>query len=243
MLNEGDFEAYRKWWKKGKSSLKGFHKSYRAETPVGDVLQADFNYHERLVRLFIEVSKERGRAYTANVKQGSIIREKDITTGRTTSIKGRIHPFRHIFSCIPDDDLLESLGGAYEISRVSLGKPVYTSEPSEKFENFEFAKKESFFERLERKRLARIEKYGTLWQRFKKRFWGDLHDFVLGSSLGVAIYYHFFDFIILGATLAGFGFFFGGLDWIIRNRDPLMTKVFLFMGIGTYFFYTGYTKY
>ncbi|NUM42862.1 MAG: hypothetical protein HUU45_14680, partial [Leptospiraceae bacterium] len=130
MLSEGDFQAYRKWWKKGKSSLRGFHKSYKAITPDGDVLQADFNYHERLVHLYVEVSGERGRAFSANIKQGSIIREKDITTGRSGSIKNRIHPFRHIFSCIPDNDLLESLGGAYDISRTSLGKPSYIPDSS-----------------------------------------------------------------------------------------------------------------
>ncbi|MCE9500958.1 MAG: hypothetical protein K8R21_10745 [Leptospira sp.] len=245
MLHDSELETYRKWWKRSKSDIQGFHKSYKAETPDGDLLQVDFNYHERLVRLNVQLARERGKSYVATVKQGSIIREKDVTTNRNTSIKGKVHPFRYIFSCIPDDDLLESVGGAYEISRVSLGKQLLAGElPPNDGEPFRTEKKrESFFEYLQRRRQEKIGRDGTFLQRVKRRFWGELHDFLFGSSLGLAVYYHFFDFSILGLSLAIFAFFSGGMDWILRNRNPLMIKVFFFLFTGSYFFYTGYTRY
>ncbi|EMY06200.1 hypothetical protein LEP1GSC029_0099 [Leptospira interrogans str. 2002000626] len=48
---------------------------------------------------------------------------------------------------------------------------------------------------------------------------------------------------MLGFSLAVFGLLFGGLDWMLRKRNPLFVKVILFMSLGSYFYYVGYTRY
>lgn len=78
---------------------------------------------------------------------------------------------------------------------------------------------------------------------FKIRFLDDLYDSILGVSVCVAIYLHFFDYVVLGFSLAFMGILFGGLDWILRNRTPFYLKVMSFMTFGGYYFYTGFTRF
>ncbi|EMO06272.1 hypothetical protein LEP1GSC116_4096, partial [Leptospira interrogans serovar Icterohaemorrhagiae str. Verdun HP] len=87
-------------------------------------------------------------------------------------------------------------------------------------------------------------KYKEPWiVRVKKRFWSELQDLILGACSALGIYYAYTDFYMLGFSLAVFGLLFGGLDWILRKRNPLFVKVILFMSLGSYFYYVGYTRY
>ncbi|MCZ8238439.1 MAG: hypothetical protein O9346_13140 [Leptospiraceae bacterium] len=258
-LNE--LETYRGWWRKQNSRIQGFNRSFLAVTPEGDTLEADFNFHDKLVRLSIEVANENGKNYAATIKNGSIIKEKDITSGRNYPIGKKIRPFRDIFSCIPDADLLDSLGGTYEISLTPLGKKVerrvgrgiYQEEESgfgrfnlpksTKYDSIFGIQRETWFQRWQRKRWERRINREPLWTRFKRRFWAELHDFVLGAGMAWVVYNYYFDFVILGLALGAFGFITGGLDWAFRKRNPLLLKVLSFISLGSYFFYNGYTRF
>lgn len=237
--NASNLELYRKWWKKKRSNLSGFQKCYIAETPNGEKLRADYNSKESLVKLSLELPKKRG-SYSATIKKGVVIREKDDSGRTNVSVRQKFIPYKDIFSSLPNDDLLRTIGGVFDISTVSLGKREVDKANAEEKESIQF---ESFLDRLLRKRQERIAKYGTVRQRIKRRFWGDFHDAVIGTSLGTCIYYHFFDYFILGLSLISLGVAFGGLDWFLRDRDPLITKTIIFLLIGSYFFYTGYTYY
>ncbi len=242
MPNSSNFELYRKWWKKKRSNLSGFQKCYIAEAPNGEKLRADYNFHDSLVILSLELPGKKG-SYSATVKKGVVIREKDDSGRINVSVKNRFIPYKDVFSCLPNDDLLKAVDGVFGISAVSLGRKEIdkTFDKTGEYSLKESIQFESFFERLARKRQERIAKYGTIKQRVKKRFWGDFHDAVIGTSLGSCIYFHFFDYYILGLTLIFLGVAFGGLDWLLRDRKPLITKILIFQIIGTYFFYTGYT--
>jgi hypothetical protein len=258
-MDLAELETYRSWWKKQASQIAGFTRSYIAHTPQGDVLEADFNFHDKLVRLSVELSQESGKNYAATIKNGSIIKEKDITSGRNYPIARKMRPFRDIFSCLPDADLLDSLGGAYEISLVPLGKVerrvgrgVYEEDlsfgrqglpESTKYDHIFGIRRETWFQKWRRLRREQRVQKEPFWVRFRRRFWADSSDLVLGTALAWVVYNYWFDYVILGLALGVFGFFTGGLDWAFRKRNPLLLKVLSFLCLGSYFFYNGYTRY
>ncbi|MCX8000583.1 MAG: hypothetical protein N3A69_16795, partial [Leptospiraceae bacterium] len=53
--------------------------------------------------------------YTATVKRGTIIREREVNTGVTIPLKKKFEPFRQVFSAIPDEEVLKAISGAYGI--------------------------------------------------------------------------------------------------------------------------------
>ncbi len=237
MLYDSDYEGFRTWWKRSKSPARGYFKSYRAVSPVGDVFVVDYNFHESLVRLSLEPASEKGRTYTTTIKKGTIIRERDVFNATNASLKRKFIPFRDVFSCIPDDDVLTSIGGVYDISRVSLGKRIQDASSLVAVDSEKTTLPgKSYFNRLaDRARSTYVE--------FKLRFLDDLYDSILGVSVCVAIYLHFFDYVVLGFSLACMGILFGGLDWILRNRTPFYLKVMSFLSFGGYYFYTGFTRF
>lgn len=256
-----ELETYRSWWKKQNSSIPGFTRSFIARTPSGDVLEADLNYHERLVRLSVEIADESGKNYAATIKNGSIVKEKDVSNGRNYPIGRKIRPFKDIFSCLPDSDLLDAVGGAYEISLVPqgkvekrLGRGVYHREDesslfgnelpeSRQYDQIFGIRRETWFQKWSRKRWERKFYKEPFWIRFRRRFWSETHDIVLGLGVAWFVYNYWYDYVILGAALGAFGFFAGGLDWGYRKRDPLLVKVLSFISLGSYFFYNGYTRF
>ncbi|MBE8391756.1 hypothetical protein IP956_17200, partial [Leptospira borgpetersenii serovar Hardjo-bovis] len=105
---------------------------------------------------------------------------------------------------------------------------------------FGINREKSFWQRI----FSRDREYKEPWSvRVKKRFWSVFRDLVLGTFSGLGIYYSYTDFYVLGFALAVFGLLFGGLDWMLRQRNPLLVKVLLFMSLGSYFYYVGYTRY
>lgn len=239
-----DYELFRTWWKKSTFKSQGYQKTYTLKTPKGDVLQADFNFHENLVKLTLKIAAEKGNTYTAVVKKGNLIRERDASNKRSFPVKKKFLPFKDIFSTLPDEDLLVALGGTFQISTVSLGRKQ-TDETFDKSGDYSYKdilSDETFFSRLKRRFRSESVPKLPLWTRFKQRFWGDLHDSVLGLSIGSAVYFQFFDLTLLGLVLASLGVVSGGMDLQLRKRPPLFTKIFLFLAFGSYFFYTGYTK-
>jgi len=228
----------------------GFQRSFTAETPLGDIIQADLNFHDKLLKLTLEISRERGKTYTASIKNGSILKEKDITSGRNLPLYNKIYPYKDLISCIPDTDFLEAVSGAYDIYKPNFPEQFEygrVDSISTKYDHIFGIKRETYLQKFFREwkeNRIRIKKAkGPLWQRIKRRSLGELHDLILGTSLSTAIYYHYFDYVILGLMLGTMGVVTGGMDWWLRKRDPLLTKVLLFLIAGSYFFYNGYTRY
>ena len=239
MLYESDYEGFRAWWKRSKSPARGYFKSYRAVSPIGDVFVVDYNFHENLVRLSLEPASEKGRTYTTTIKKGTIIRERDVFNATNASLKRKFIPFRDVFSCIPDDDVLTSIGGVYDISKVSLGKRTQDDALSPIS-----IESESVVSNTGRTYVGRIaDRIKASYVELKLRFLDDLYDSILGVSVCLAIYLHFFDYVVLGFSLAFMGILFGGLDWILRNRTPFYLKVMSFLSFGGYYFYTGFTRF
>ncbi len=229
-----DYEVFRSWWKRNRSPNKGFSKSYRAVSPLGDIFQVDYNFHENLVKLSLSLASEKSKSYITTIKNGTIIREKDSLNGTSKSLKKKFVPFKNIFSSIPDKDILSLLIGIYEISDIQPDL-----DHSEKIAAIPSFDKDS----VEKKTLSFREKLSKQYASLKLRVLDDFYDSILGISICLAIYLHYFDFVLLGFALGFMGLFFGSIDWIIRNRNPLFLKVISFLFTGGYYFYTGYTRF
>ena len=248
MLDYSDYRKYKEWWKRQTPGSSGFQRSFIAETPLGDIIQADLNFHEKLVRLTLEVSRERGKTYISTIKNGSILKEKDLSSGRNIPLYNKFYPYRDLIACIPDPDFLEAISGVYDIYLPDF--PQRESEryrESTKYDHIFGIRRESYWQKFLRQwREERIRNKiakGPLGKRIKKRFFGEVHDLLLGAGISAAFYFHYFDYVILGLILGTMGVFTGGLDWWLRKRNPLLTKVLLFLTAGSYFFYNGYTRY
>ncbi|MDX1960765.1 MAG: hypothetical protein SFU98_19490 [Leptospiraceae bacterium] len=245
MFDPVDYEFYRSWWKRSRPSSQGYQKCYQAKTPTGDFLQAEFNFHEGLVKIEVKPVSEKGVSFQATIKRGTVIREKDSSGGNSyrNSVKKGISPYHVLFSSLPDSELVDSLIGAYGITKI---QPI-RKQPGSTRNELLVETKEAFQNRIPKWQKVKEFLFGKkdipFKERFRERAFDDFHDLVLGLSLASILYFHFFDYVILGSCLASLGFLFGGMDWTLRNRSPLFTKVLLFLFSGSYFFYTGYTRF
>jgi hypothetical protein len=245
MVYESDIDSYRTWWKRTRAVTQGYQKAYKAKTPAGDGLQVEFNFHEGLVKLQVEPSNDKGAAYTSTIKKGTIIRERDVLHGMNFPLKKKFLPYKVIFSCLPDQDILDCIGGVYEISKIPLFRYKISNSPDIGYE-LEPEKeipRVPWFQRFLSNFKQPKESRDLFWEDLKKRAPDDINDSVMGFSMAAVLYFHFFDFVLLGWTLALLGFMFGGVDWVVRDRNPLILKILLFLSFGTYFFYTGYTRF
>ncbi len=235
-----EYEKFRTWWKRSRPSTQGFRKCYQAKTPSGDILQIEANLHEGLVKLQLEPVTEKGACYSCTIKKGTIIREREVNTGVSIPLKKKFEPFKIIFSALPDEEALKCIGGVYGIlwlpHTVSSTKDLEV----ETTNSSEVKVKPNFLKKFFGKSVNIFSKNNLpTWKEVKD----GLQDSALGFSLGGFLYYHFFDFVLLGWVLAFYGILSGGIDWIFRKRRPQILKVLLFLGFGSYFFYTGYTLY
>ena len=243
MIYESDIEQYRRLWKRSRPVTQGYQKAYQARTSSGDFLQVEFSFHDGLVKLQVDPSNEKGATYTFTIKKGTIIRERDVLNGFNSPLKKIFLPFKTVFSCLPDEDILDCVGGVYEISKIPLFK--YRSHKSDYDpidHEVQSPPRKSFLTRIADAFFHR-ENGVFSWKRFRERAVDDLHDSVLGMSLGAVLYFHFFDYMILGWGLGFLGILFGGMDWTLRDREPMIIKVLIFLVTGSYFFYTGYTRF
>jgi hypothetical protein len=219
-------------------------------TPWGDILEAEFNFHEKLVRLTAEIKEEKGRIYATTIRNGVVLQEKDVSSGRAYPVFRKIWPFREFFSGLPDKDLLACVGGSYEIypphesedlNGSSARRDRRTDSPfSTRYDSVFGIMRETRFQKWRRKRREARLALGSPWERFKRRIWGDLQDLCLGFGTAGFVYYAYYDYVLLGACLSCMGMIAGLLDFLVRKRSVLFTKVLSFLSVGSYFFYSGY---
>ena len=238
-----NFTLYRKWWKSSRKRTHGYDKSYIAKTPEGDTLRVEFNHKEDIVKLSIQEASDKKKEYISIVKKGTSIREKETSSNTNSSFKHKLYRFKDVFSSLPDDDILESLAGIYNLSLVSRGleETDLTPNSSGEFSTKRSIPGETFFQRLKRYAFPTSPKRKSFFSTLKERAWSEATDISLGITASFCVYYYYYDYVILGLALGALGFLFGAFDWVLRNRDPLLSKVLLFFGVGSYYFYTGYT--
>lgn len=242
---------YRSLWRKSKPTNSGFTRAYQASTPAGNELTAEFDALKKIVVITCTIPEDRNKLYSSRIQNGSVLRERDVTFNKDYPVQKKFESLREFFSSIPDNPLLDSIGGIYGISRITLPNESKDKTQSEeipywvprRFDEVFGIQRETRFQKWRRLRRERKSRELSLFLRIRRRFLGDLTDVSLGLGAGYLTYNLYWDLELLGFVLAFFGIYSGALDWILRRRKILLTKVLSFVLLGSYAFFIGYTQY
>lgn len=216
------------YWKRRPSEIRGYQKAYYINDSDGSYIRIDYNLKDKKVRLYMEDSGEGGIAYYSVISNGNIVSEKNLATGRTTSLNHKFSPLAQLVASVPHKDVVSLFGSCYGIS--------------ESFKELKDAVKRKKLERTREKYFVE-EKKAPLFGSFsttKKFSWIDLIDMIV--SVGAfAVIFNVVDgryWEASGAFLALCGVVAGVLDIVVRKREPIFSKILLLLlaGVCSYFY-------
>jgi hypothetical protein len=217
-------------WKKRPSEIRGYKRTFYTDTENGDYFRLDYNPREKKVRIFIEDSEEGGNPYFSIVTDGKVTLEKNATSGRSTDLFSKFSKRADILKTVPSDEVLAIILNVYNI-----GKSI-----AEEKERKERRRQE--LERT-RKKYFKPEDYegpdGDVTLRTRINL-TDIFDMVIGVSACAGFFYFDRNFIILAMISATFGIIIGLVDMFIRSREPVFSKMILFILAGLCSFVYGY---
>ncbi len=224
-------------WKRRPSEIRGYERAIYTTMDNGDYLRVDYNVGDRRARIYVEVSDENGAPYYSVISQGVINVERN-SSGKSARVASRIKERALEISTLPNKDVLALLNGYYGIA--------FDYEAEEEKRN----KRKDEIETTKRKYFRNVETprknpYGTqtvVAKNFYKRFsFIDIFDLLVGMALaGFFFWINQYSFVALGVFCVFWGLLLGFFDLVIREREPLFTKVAMFLLIGTMAYFYGY---
>ena len=200
-----------------------------------DQVKVEANRAAGQVRL--EVKTLRGEHYESIIKQGVVLREKDMKTGALTDLSDILSIYRKDISSLPDTPILELIGGNYGILTEFLGT----------------AERIVVNDTTLAKRLMRgIRGILPGLRALFSRGWSDLKyynnsmrkadlvDMTLIAGATYAAFTYNFDYLNAGFTLCIMAALTGMVDWLIRRREPWLLKIYASVALGSVAVYRGY---
>lgn len=218
----------RNMWQVRSSDQEGFTRTYFTSTPAGDELEVDFHFARKMVQIRITLAEEHGRQYTAVIKSGTIIRERDITSRRALDLTSRMYPLREIFGYLPEEMVLRVIDGSYGIPN----RPYLDAgERAHRLPIPLFSGQLSLRDRLKKYLDQKREVEGKLsaLQRFVRRIPAEISDLALGSLLLWGFFQDYLTLIEFAGFCGFLGIFLGAVDWLWRQRSPFLPKVILLL--------------
>lgn len=219
-------------WKRRPSEIRGYERAMYATLENGDYIRVDYNTGEKIVRIYTEVNVDKGASYYAVISKGHITVEKN-SNGRATRVAEKISERSEEFSTLPNKDVLKLINNNYGISSTK-----YTIK-DEKKERLKIERKEIKKRYFKPEDNPYIEGDYSSQAKVKKLGIIDLLD----TLTGIAISFLFFflgqyDLISAGAAAVIWGMLLGVFDILLREREPVFTKIFFFLisGAGLYFY-------
>ncbi len=222
-------------WANVKNPAWDYPEVYTTMTIHYDQVKVEANRAAGQVRL--EIKTLRGEHYESIIKQGVVLREKDLRTGALTDLTDMISIYRKDFSSLPDTPLLELIGGNYGILTEFLGT-------AERIVVKEGSVATRFWKSIKGLPTAIRHFFGNLWRNF--RYYSASArpaDFVDMALIGAATYTAFtynFDYLSAGFTLCIMAALTGLVDWLIRKREPWLMKIYAAVALGSVAVYRGY---
>ncbi len=217
-------------WKVKPCERDGYYRTYYMDTPDGDHLEVDYNHSREMVQINLTLEREGGRQYTAIIKSGTIIRERDVTSARPVDLTSRLGAFHKNFGYLREEPVLRAIGGNYGIP----GQPFAFKIPRLNMMPDLSLRKLNLLERLrnylQKKRIDE-QKPRPFLERIVRRMPAEMLD----AGLGILVVWAYFAGFINITELAGFagflGLLTGAVDWVWRQRNPFLLKVAVLLGV------------
>jgi len=219
-------------WKRRPSEIRGYERAMYTTTDDGDYIRVDYNIDEKIVRIYAEVSEDKGASYYAVINKGRVTIEKN-SNGRSTRVSERLTERSKQFSSLPNKDVLKLISGNYGIA---------TSLPSGRN-----VKKDRL--QVERQEVKRkyfkpddnpyAETGYSSGKAASKIGIVDLFDTLTGVLVtGLFFFLGQYDLTAAGAAAVIWGMLLGVFDILLREREPVFIKIFFFLisGTGLYFY-------
>jgi len=203
---------------------------YLYQNENSEWLKVEINRLQRVVKLQYDGAE----SFFSVIKNRHIIREKNLQTGESEDLDEKFRKMRMTISSLPDNEVLEIIGGSYGVLTEFLGKATRREK-----KNF------SSLWDLWKRWLGRVHSFfrvtrKTFQSLFYKPAW---YDFLDMGVISVGIWFIFsMNYDILSASFFGIfsAIFTGFVDLILRRRDPYLIKIMIFILPGGYFWYLGY---
>ncbi|MFC1669885.1 hypothetical protein ACFL20_05780 [Spirochaetota bacterium] len=220
-------------WKARRSELRGFQKTYYLTKKEGDYLRVDYNQKDKRVRLYVEVSKEKGTPYYSVIHNGDIVVERCVFSGRASNYSKIFKERAKLFSSIPNPAVIKLVNKNYGIS-IKSDKKASSSESRREEIRRKYFKEDSNAPVSQQGEYDDIESASKLGLR-------DVVDFLLGIIASGAIFFFLrYNFIAAGAFASIYGMILGSIDIFIRKRAPAYFKMLFFIIVGLISYIYGY---
>lgn len=208
---------------------------YSAVTVHYDQLQVAVNRALGQVRL--QIKTLRGDHYESIIRNGIVLREKDLRSGALVDLADIFAGYSKDFSSLPDTPILSLIGGNYGILTEFIGTAErFRIEQKNLWQRLADVAKNLVFW-LKKRWLALRDSFGYYRQAARA---ADLFDCLFIGGCGYAMFSYNFDFLVAGFTLWLSAMLTGICDWLLRKREPWLLKIYAALGGGAFAIYLGY---
>lgn len=222
-------------WQNVKNTAWEYPEVYMTMTVHYDQIKVEANRAAGQVRL--EVKTLRGEHYESIIKNGVVLREKDLKTGSLSDLDDVMSIYRKDFSSLPDTPLLALIGGNYGILTEFLGT-------AERIVINPGKLRTRFWKALRGVFPAVLRFFGRGWKDL--RYYNaaarpaDFVDMALIGAATTGAFLYNFDYLNAGFTLCIMAMLTGLIDWLIRKREPWLVKIYAAVALGSVAVYRGY---
>ncbi len=222
-------------WQNRKNPAWDYPEVYSMVTSHYDQIQVETNRSLGQVRL--EVKTLRGEHYESILRQGVVLREKDLRTGALIDLGDILSIYAKEVSSLPDTPILSLIGGNYGILTEFLGHAERITVSDKSFLKRLLGLPKTILQAV----LRWLKGTRSQWGYYRRHIrFADIFDMGLIAALTYGVFTYNFDYLSAGATLLGTALFTGLVDWMIRKREPWLLKVYASMGVALFALYRGY---
>lgn len=229
----GDDDFSKPYWKRRPSEIRGYQRALYTNTSDGDYIRVDYNLKDKKVRLYLEDHTEGGIQYYSVIHDGRITVERNLTNGRSLSLQAKFKPIASIIATVPNKEILKIIGKCYGVS-----SSISDIKSSDRQKTIEKTRRRYFRREEDRKQID----IGDFHHSKKYSLW-DALDIALSCLVAYFIYWQNFNFYVVGTFLGLSGLVMGAIDILVRDREPIFTKILLLVMAGTGFYVFGYYIY
>jgi len=234
-------------WKRRPSEIRGYNRVIYTTTEKGDYLRVDYNIKDKKVRLYLEDTDEGGNPYYSVITNGNVSAERNVSTGRVSSLFEKFNRRAKDFSAIPNKDVLKLINKNYgiglkgdsrsreEIERIRKEREKARKNILEETRRKYFKPEDiPYFETSDEIEIISSEK------KRKRLFFIDIVDFTAGILTIAAIYYLTYNLLAVAIVSSLIGVLLGIIDVYFRDKEPFFIKTIFFITAGIAVYIYGY---